>query len=67
MPTSVNMLVRCVHWPSNEEKNTHRLGLVVFKLEDGERAVALQRTIQVPQITIDLGNDSIIGQSFTAR
>jgi hypothetical protein len=40
------------------------LGIFIVELEQLEGARLLQRTIQIPHLSVDLGYDGVVGQTF---
>lgn len=50
----------------SESSDTHSLGVFTVEAQQLQRAVFLQRTIQIPQLVVHPGDHTIISQTLTA-
>lgn len=46
---------------------THSLSVFIVKPQDLKRAVLFQRSVQVPEFSIDPRNHSVVGQTLAER
>lgn len=50
-----------------KSSDTHSLGVFTVEAQQFQRAVLLQRPIQIPQLVVHPGDHAVIGQTLTAR